>query len=215
MDDTKSRIITAAMRAVRRYGLEGVRIQNVSRLAEVSPGALYRYFHSKEQLLAECFTCVDKQAAAIFDRLVFDPRAVLSDPLGAVRSLWAPYFRFWTSHPDETVFYYRFRDSAAFPQFYRTRDTSYFQEFANMVHLFMEAFPSLRQINQDVLWLHVLTCTLLYAKWVVEGLLPNTRETEDTVFQFLTVGLGGYLRPGAPEPAQTKRQHRAEGFPPL
>ena len=210
MDDTKTRIISAAMRAVRRYGLEGVRIQNVSRLAGVSPGALYRYFHSKEQLLTECFTCVDQQAAAIFDHLKFDPRALLSDPLGAVRSLWSPYFRFWTSHPDETVFYYRFRESAAFPQFYRTLDTSYFQEFANMVHLFMEAFPALRQINQDVLWLHVLTCTLLYAKCVVEGLLPNTRETEDTVFQFLTVGLGGYLRSAAPEQPQ-----RAEGCPPL
>ncbi len=35
------RIISAAMKAVRQYGLEGVRIQNISKLAGVSPGALY------------------------------------------------------------------------------------------------------------------------------------------------------------------------------
>ena len=68
LDDTKTRIILATMKAVRQYGLEGVRIQNVSELAGVSPGALYRYFDSKERLIVESFTYVDKQAAAIFDQ---------------------------------------------------------------------------------------------------------------------------------------------------
>lgn len=44
------------MKAVRQYGLEGVRIQNISELAGLSPGALYRYFESKDQLMLECFT---------------------------------------------------------------------------------------------------------------------------------------------------------------
>lgn len=35
----------------------------------------------------------------------------------------------------------------------------------------------------------------MYAKYVVEGTLPNNQETEDTVFQLLTTGLSGYLRP--------------------
>lgn len=194
------------MKAVRQYGLEGVRVQNVSELAGVSPGALYRYFESKEQLIRECFTYVDKQAAAIFDHLNFNPFSMLTDPMGAIRSLWLPYFRFWVSHPDETVFYYRFRDSAVFPQYDKTRDNSYFESFGNMVHEFMEAFPSLRQINQDMLWLHVLTSTVMYAKYVVEGLLPNGQETEDTIFQLLTVGLSGYLQAGL-------TQDRASGRP--
>ena len=107
LDDTRTRIISAAIRAVRQHGLEGVRIQNVSSLAGVSPGALYRYFESKEKLLEECFTYVDRQAAAIFDQLAFDPHAIVADPVGAVKSLWLPYFRFWVAHPDETVFYHR------------------------------------------------------------------------------------------------------------
>ena len=65
-----------------------------------------------------------------------------------------------------------------------------------MVHLFKKAFPALDRINQDLLWLHVLTSTVMYAKYVVEGTLPNNQETEDTVFQLLTTGLSGYLRPG-------------------
>ena len=166
MDDTKIRIMSAAMKAVRQYGLEGMRIQNVSDLAGISPGALYRYFESKDQLIIECFTYVDRQAAAIFEQLSFNPLTMLVDPIGAVKKLWLPYFRFWVAHPDETVFYHRFRDSALFPEYDRTRDISYFGSFVCMVQAFQQVFPGIRQINQDLLWLHVLTTTVLYAKYV-------------------------------------------------
>lgn len=195
LDDTRTRIIFAAMKAVRRYGLEGMRIQNVSDLAGISPGALYRYFESKDQLIRECFTFVDRQAAAIFDRLEFDPLAVRTDPVGAVRNLWQPYFRFWTSHPDETVFYHRFRDSAFFPEYDKGRDFAYFKTFISMVQLFKETFPLLDRINQDLLWLHILTSTVMYAKYVVEGVLPDDQETEDAIFQLLAAGLSGCLKP--------------------
>lgn len=183
------------MKAVRQYGLEGVRIQNVSDLAGITPGAVYRHFDSKEQLIVECFTYVDKQAAAIFERLTLNPLTMLADPMGAVKSLWLPYFRFWVGHPDETIFYHRFRDSAFFPKYDKSRDVSYFNTFIGMVRLFQTVFPSLKRMNQDLLWLHVLTSTVMYAKYVVEGTLPEGQETEDTVFQLLTTGLSGYLKP--------------------
>lgn len=198
MDDTKTRVLSATMKAVRQYGLEGARIHNISEFAGISPGAMYRHFKSKDELLVVCFTHVDQQAAEIFEHLNFDSSAISADPMGAVKSLWLPYFRFWVAHPDETVFYHRFRDSAAFPKYDKLRDASYFGAFSRMVRAFMCAFPSLRRVNQDVLWLHVLTSTVMYAKYVVEGLLPDSQETEDTVFQFLTTGLSGYLRPGKP-----------------
>ena len=129
------------MKAVRQYGLEGVRIQNISELAGLSSGALYRYFDSKEQLMMECFTYVDKQAAAVFERLSFDPLMMLAEPIGAVKTLWVPYFRFWLARPDETVFYHRFRDSAFFPTYDRNRDASYFETFADMVRACQMALP--------------------------------------------------------------------------
>ncbi len=197
MDDTRARIIAAAMKAVRQYGLEGVRIQHISSLAGLSPGALYRYFEGKDQLMQECFITVDKQAAAIFESITLDPLAMMADPIGAVKKLWLPYFRFWVDRPDETVFYHRFRDSASFPEFYKALDAaSYFAAFGKMVHMFRSLFPRLKEINQDLLWLHVLTSTVMYAKYVVEGLLPDNQETEETVFQFISVGVSGYLKPG-------------------
>ena len=195
LDDTKNRIISAAIKDVRQYGLEGVRIQNVSDLAGISPGALYRYFDSKEELILACFTYVDRQAAAIFEHLELKPLTLLIDPVGAVKRLWQPYFRFWVAHPDETVFYHRFRDSASFPKYDKSRDISYFENFIGIVQTFKKLFPDLNRINQDLLWLHVLTSTVMYAKYVVEGILPDDQETEEMIFQLLITGLSGYLKP--------------------
>lgn len=194
VDDTKNRIIVAAIKAVRKYGLEGARIQNISELAGLSPGALYRYFEGKDELMVACFTYVDKQAAEIFDSIKFDLQTIMRDPLEEVKKLWVPYFRFWVARPDETVFYHRFRDSAAFPAYDRVRDASYFKSFSAMVHVFMETYPNLRRMNMDLLWIHVLTSTVLYAKYVVEGVLPNDEKTEDTIFQLLSTGLSGYFQ---------------------
>ena len=187
------RILSAVMKAVRQYGLEGVRVQNVSELAGISPGALYRHFDGKDRLLLECFLYVDRQAAKIFEYLQVDPQTIRTDPMGAVKGLWLPYFRFWTSHPDETVFYYRFRDSAFFPKYDKTRDFTYFKTFAGMVQDFKRVFPCLDWMNQDLLRLHVLTSTVMYARYVVEGVLPNSQETENAVFRLLMGGLNGLL----------------------
>lgn len=199
LDDTKKRIIFAAIKAVRQYGLEGVRIQNVSELAGISAGAIYRHFEGKDQLLVECFIYVDRQAAAVFQHLKLDPVSVLDDPMGAVKGLWLPYFRFWTSHPDETIFYHRFRDSIFFLRYAKDWDADYFESFIGIVRAFKKVFPSLNSINQELLWLHILTSTVMYAKYVVEGALPDSQETEDTVFQLLTTGLSGYLKQGRPK----------------
>ena len=206
LDDTKTRIILAAIKAVRQYGLEGVRIQNVSELAGISSGAIYRHFEGKAQLLVECFTYVDKRAAAIFEHLKFNPLLMITNPMEVVKGLWLPYFRFWTSRPDETVFYHRFRDSTFFPKYDKSRDITYFKTFIGMVDAFKKVFPSLDRINQDLLWLHVLTSTVMYAKYVVEGILPNNQETEDTVFQLLATGLSGYLKPDKPQKSGRKRK---------
>ena len=42
----------------------------------------------------------------------------------------------------------------------------------------------------------------MYAKYVVEGTLPNNQETEETIFQLLATGLSGYLMRELPEQGQ-------------
>ncbi len=194
MDDTRNRILRATCKAVRQYGLDGVRIQNISELAGLSPGALYRYFDSKETLLEACFVDVDKRVAGLFDRMDIDWERVLADPVETVRTLWLSYFRFWIARPDETVFYNSFRNTPGFHAFDRERDTSHFQTLANAIERTKDIFPGLREMNQTVLCIHMLGATVMYARCVVEGILPDNERTENEIFRLLISGLTGLLR---------------------
>ena len=194
MDETRNRILRATCKAVRQYGLDGVRIQNISELAGLSPGALYRYFDSKETLLEACFVDVDKRVAELFDRMGIDWEKMLADPVNAVRTLWLSYFRFWIDRPDETVFYNSFRNTPGFHAFDRARDTSHFQTLAGAMERTKDMFPGLQEINQTILYIHILGTTVMYARCVVEGILPDNERTEEEIFRLLISGLTGFLR---------------------
>lgn len=193
MANQKEEIIRAAMKGVRLYGLEGVRIRHIAELAESSVGNIYQHFNSKEQLMRVCFERVDRQIARLFDPLDLDQAAMAADPEQEIYRLWSIYFRWLVAHPDETVFYHRFRDSSSFPKFDQQRDISYFASFIGIIRLFDQRFHIYEQVDQNVLWLFVLTSTVMYAKHVVEGVLPNTPVTEKSIFQLEMHGLQGLV----------------------
>lgn len=195
MDDTRNRILRATCKAVRQYGVDGVRIQNISELAGLSPGALYRYFDSKETLLEACFVDVDRRVAELFERIELDRDKMLDDPIAGIRDMWLSYFRFWKDRPDETVFYNSFRNTPGFRAFDKERDTSYFHALVRLLEQLRELFPGLRDMNQKIFCIHILGMTVTYARCVVEGILPDTEKTEDEVFRILIDGLNSFCCP--------------------
>lgn len=194
MIDAKNRIMDAAIQSVRRFGLDGVRIQNISKLAGIASSNIYFYFTGKDDLLRACFDRVDRQIACVFDRIKLDPQTLAQHPDEEVRRLWTAYYRWLVGHPDETVFYHRYRDSPGFPAYDRTRDFSHFASFIGVVQMFQSQYHIYDRVDQKVLWLHVLTGTVMYAKYVVQGELPDTPETEESLFRLIMYGLQGLLQ---------------------
>ena len=185
----RSVIIKSAMQAVRVYGLDGVRIQHIGEMSGCATSNLYAHFSGKDELLQVCFDTVDRQIAQVFDQVQIDPIGMDLDPEWEVFRLWAAFWRWLTTHPDETVFYHRYRDSAAFPQLDKTRDKSHFASLTQSVQLLERRFQLFGRFPPDLIRLHALTATVMYAKYVVEGALPNDGETEQTVFRLLMNGL--------------------------
>lgn len=192
----KDEIISAAMKGVRLYGLEGLRMRHIGELAGTSVGNIYQYFNGKEQLLQECFERIDRQIAHLFDSAQLNPAALAVNPEQEIYRLWSVYFRWLVAHPDETIFYHRFRDSSTFPAFDKQRDVSYFASFIGVVHLFEQMYHFHDKVNDNILWLFILTGTVMYAKYVVEGVLPDTPETERSIFNLEMFGLQSLVKSG-------------------
>ncbi|MCP4201048.1 MAG: TetR/AcrR family transcriptional regulator [bacterium] len=62
-------ILAAAQRCVSRNGIQGTTMRDICRAANLSPGAIYRYFDSKEQILGALAEQRQAQIRTFFGRL--------------------------------------------------------------------------------------------------------------------------------------------------
>ncbi len=62
-------ILAAAQRCVSRKGVRGTTMRDICRAANLSPGAVYRYFDGKDAILAALAEGRQKQIASFFRRL--------------------------------------------------------------------------------------------------------------------------------------------------
>lgn len=97
---TEERILSAALRLVGRRGVKRLGMQEVSEAAGVSRGTLYRYFPSKDHLLA---------AVANYDERKFTDGLATSlesveDPTERIQTLVAFAFDYIRMHPARSLF---------------------------------------------------------------------------------------------------------------
>jgi len=62
-------ILAAAQRCVSRNGVQGTTMRDICRAANLSPGAIYRYFESKDQILGALAELRQAQIRRFFGRL--------------------------------------------------------------------------------------------------------------------------------------------------
>lgn len=88
-DATRERILHEATRIVGRVGLNGLSMRALGEGVGLTPGALYRYFPSKQDLLWSMW-----QSALADLRTGFAACAKTEDPLSAIRCMLAAYTSF-------------------------------------------------------------------------------------------------------------------------
>ncbi len=85
----ETRILAAAVRLFAEQGFDGTSVQEIVERAEVTKGALYHYFDSKNDLLFEIYHSLLSRQLADLDRILGEglpPRRVPSAPATSPRS---------------------------------------------------------------------------------------------------------------------------------
>jgi AcrR family transcriptional regulator len=93
-------ILDAARDALLEQGIAATTMEDIARRAELSKGALYLYFESKDEL---CFALLLEASEALVEAIRAGVRPDLH-PLEQLKQIGAAYYRFYGSHPD----YFRF-----------------------------------------------------------------------------------------------------------
>lgn len=180
-------ILEATIAYVAEHGLENTSVKKVAKTMHISEGSIFKYFPTKPELLVACFYHIEREIDAIFKAVPFDHNNVVQ----GVQDLWTAYFRYWTSHRADTLFYRQFMNSS-----YRTNEVdrgrresfSYFSQLA-MLHIQEFAMPPM------IFWAFVVLTTLNLATCVVNGELPGDEASEKTYFSLIAGGVMPYYKP--------------------
>ncbi|MFA1545342.1 TetR/AcrR family transcriptional regulator [Actinomadura chokoriensis] len=104
--EVERRILDAALRLFAEHGFDGTSVQGIVAAAEVTKGALYHYFDSKDDLLYEIYH-------SLIARQLADLGAVLArglPPREAVRAVLTGLIRSTAEHIDEAKVFSRDKD---------------------------------------------------------------------------------------------------------
>jgi AcrR family transcriptional regulator len=97
---TEERIVTAALGLIGRRGVRRLAMQEISEAAGVSRGTLYRYFPSKEDVLAAAADLDEQRFRAGLDEAL----ATAAEPQHRIAAFMSYAFAFIRSHPARSLF---------------------------------------------------------------------------------------------------------------
>ncbi|MBT2373079.1 TetR/AcrR family transcriptional regulator [Pseudomonas fluorescens] len=95
-DQTRARILQAAIKVFTRDGYSGGRVDSISREADSNDRMLYYYFGSKEHL----FVCVLEHTYEQFNKAESKLKLDLSAPVQALQDLVAFIWNYYVKHPE-------------------------------------------------------------------------------------------------------------------
>ncbi|MFC6340273.1 TetR family transcriptional regulator [Pseudomonas sp. CCM 7891] len=95
-DQTRARILQAAIKVFTRDGYSGGRVDSISREADSNDRMLYYYFGSKEQL----FVCVLEHTYERFNKAESTLKLDLNAPVQALQDLVAFIWNYYVKHPE-------------------------------------------------------------------------------------------------------------------
>lgn len=100
-------ILEATLQLIPQYGLSGIRISHIAEQASCSPGIIYHYFSSKEEII---LTLGNKVMSGWWQALDLETLLTLS-PFDRLKRMWLNTFYFFVNHPNETIFLEQFKNS--------------------------------------------------------------------------------------------------------
>lgn len=117
----KDEILQTMLSIVNEFGLTGATISKLSKKANISPGIIYHYFETKENILQTLFSMIEQefieeiQAESLLELPLFE----------CYKTLWIKVFYFCTKNPDKMFFLELYRNSP----FFKSDNSSFREDF--------------------------------------------------------------------------------------
>lgn len=196
-ENKKSELIEACMKIVAEVGLSAFSMKKVTNYVGVSEALIYRHFETKDKLLYICFETVHRQIAGLFQTASVKLPQTEQEIRLSIYNLWMTYFTFLVQNDYRTIFYFEYRDS---PYIHAVREsdqevqTTYFKNFVDIYYAYEQAFQISSKTSEAHLWSYILDTSGIFAKRIIRGELPNTKESYEIIWRLISGGILGLFQ---------------------
>lgn len=190
---SKLKVIKTTIKAVAENGMDDIKMRSLQGDVGVSRTYLYNMFENKKDILYECFLYIDTQIEELFKKPTLLKNLSTMTPQQQLRCMWAIFYRYLITHPDETIFYYNYMSSKTFLNDIGIEEISSFKSFSRIIKLYRDYSPEVGDADDNILYLHLLIGTVMYAHSVAVGVIKDTKFAEQVILSMIEAGLNKYF----------------------
>jgi AcrR family transcriptional regulator len=108
--DKRTLILNTMLDLIAEFGFHGTAMSMIAKRSGVSTGIIYHYFEGKDDLIQVLFRHVESQFS---QALMLDDPHMMPFP-DHLKQVWLNAFRFYITHPKETLFLEQYKNSPYF-----------------------------------------------------------------------------------------------------
>jgi AcrR family transcriptional regulator len=103
----RDEILQATLELIPQHGLSGLRISHIAEQANCSPGIIYHYFESKDEIIQS----LGMMVSAEFGRSLQVDHLLTLTPFERLKQGWLNTFTYFTTYPQKTLFLEQYKNS--------------------------------------------------------------------------------------------------------
>lgn len=185
-EELKQRLQRSVYRVVAEEGIEGVTVRKVSKGCGLSDPYIYQCYKDLFDLMETSFFEVDNKVAGMIQELIQNQGAELRHPQDLERmcwTLWSAYWEFLMNDPEQTIFYWRFYQSAHYTkEILKVRQQGY-EVFVNYVEEVGKMFGVSDLMDTEVIVSNIIDSTVSVAVKMHLGYMDRTALKAQTIYK--------------------------------
>ena len=185
-EELKEKLQRSVYKVVAEEGIEGVTVRKVSRGCGLSDPYIYQCYKDLFDLMETSFFEIDNKVAGMIQELIQNQSSELKTPqdLEAMCwTLWSAYWEFLMSDPDQTVFYWRFYQSAHYTKKILEVRQQSFEVFVNYMIEAGKMFGVSDLMDPDVIVSNIIDSTVSVAVKMHLGFMDETSLKAQTIYK--------------------------------
>lgn len=192
--ETRNAIINSTMNLVATYGLEGFSISQLCSDVGLTKGAIYSHFESKEDMLYQCFLCVNKDIANLFSNQKTPVITSKSKLEKYLHDQWIAYFNLMLDNGNRSLFYYAYRESENIDRILMRNNKDIAKEMSNFSKLTNAILEVVgKKIPVDYIMVHIIDGTGIYVKHILKNHIDREDVNPEQLWNLIFKGIKGIL----------------------